>query len=150
MLQQLSAASQWRSQYNEQEPDASTALARLRRVAKPGSLIFLISDFRNLGSQAESHLSELARHNDVVMLHIYDELECTLPDKGQYQVSWGQRKSSFNGTSRTTQNKHQQLFVEHQDRLRSLCRLPGMHYISCATHEDILATLQAGLGINRK
>ncbi len=144
LLQQLSTASHWHSQHNEQEANANNALARLRRVAKPGSLIFLISDFRNLGPQAESHLAQLSRHNDVVLFHIYDPLEQALPKQGQYRVVWGQRSSVFSSSDAAQQTHHQQ-FEQHRQQLQQLCHFPGIHYLSCATNDDLLQCLQQGL-----
>ena len=145
LLQQLSTASHWHSQHNEQEPDANNALARLRRVAKPGSLIFLISDFRNLGPQAESHLAQLSRHNDVVLLHIHDPLEQALPEQGQYRVAWGQRNSLFSAGNKAAQNSYQQQFEQHCQQLQQLSRFPGVHYLSCSTSDDVVQCLQQGL-----
>ncbi|ALP52722.1 hypothetical protein Tel_05910 [Candidatus Tenderia electrophaga] len=144
LLRQLSQTSRWQSRYNETEPDADKALARLRRVAKPGSLIFLLSDFRKLGAQAESHLAQLARHNDVVLFHIYDPLEAELPRHGIYRVAWGERSSRFSGDDKTTQRQHREHFREHSAMLKQLCRFPGIHYLSCATDADLVATLQYG------
>ncbi len=149
LVQQLSNASQWQSQHNEQEPDAGNALARLRRVAKPGSLIFLISDFRKLGPQAESHLAHLARHNDVVLFHIHDPLEATLPERGIYRVAWGQRSSSFSG-DKTAQTHYRQQFQQHSDTLQQFSRFPGVHYLNCSTADDVLEKLQHGLRTKRR
>lgn len=146
LLRQLSQASQWQSHHNEQEPDADKALVRLRRVAKPGSLIFLCSDFRKLGAQAESHLAQLARHNDVVLFHIYDPLEVELPQRGVFRIAWGEHSWMFSGDDRSAQNRHRQQFRQHSDMLKQLCRFPGIHYLSCATNADLLQTLQTGLG----
>jgi len=145
LLQQLSTASHWHSQHNEQEPDANNALARLRRVTKPGSLIFLISDFRNLGPQAESHLAQLSRHNDVVLFHIHDPLEQALPERGQYRVAWGQRHSVFSSGNKSAQDKYQQQFEQQRQQLQQLSRFAGVHYLSCCTSEDVLQCLQQGL-----
>ena len=146
LLRLLSQASSWQSQHNE--PDANNALARLRRVAKPGSLIFLFSDFRNLGPQAESHLAQLARHNDVVLFHIFDPLEAILPQRGLYRVAWGQHSSSFSAGP-AIQNNYQQHFQQHCDNLKQLSRFPGIFYLSCATDADVLQRLQYGLGLKR-
>ena len=51
------------------EADAERALQRLTRVARPGSLIFLLSDFRRLGADAERHLRQLAGHCDLLLVH---------------------------------------------------------------------------------
>ncbi|MBL1275392.1 MAG: DUF58 domain-containing protein [Ectothiorhodospiraceae bacterium] len=155
MMQLISTASRWQSEYLQAEqqkqqqhepqiPDADNALARIRRVAKPGSLIFLISDFRHLGPQAESHLAHLSRHNDVVLFHVYDSLEQALPARGQYRVAWGERSSVFSGGT-ASQNKHRELFEQHCQQLQEFSRFPGVHYLSCATHEDVLQRLQLGL-----
>lgn len=55
------------------------ALARLRRLAKPGSLIYLISDFLHLTDAATQHLLQISRHCEVSALAITDPLERELP-----------------------------------------------------------------------
>lgn len=149
LLRRLSQASQWQSRYDEQEPDAGNALARLRRVAKPGSRLFLFSDFRNLGPQAESHLAQLARHNDVLLVHIYDPLEAELPRRGLYRVAWGEHSSLFSGDDRTARSRHRMHFGDHCRAIQQLCRFPGMHYLSCATDGDLTQTLKQALGVRR-
>ncbi len=127
-------------------PHSDAALARLRRVARPGSLIFLMSDFRHLGPQSESHLAQLARHNDVVLIHIYDPLEAELPISGDYRVSDGQR-SAFFSASRSNRERYRQHFDEHCAHLRRLCRFPGIHYLGCRTDADLLTLLTNDLGL---
>ena len=65
------------------EVDAERALQRLARVARPGSLIFLLSDFRNLGADYERHLRQLAAHCDLMLAHCYDAVEAELPPLGR-------------------------------------------------------------------
>jgi uncharacterized protein (DUF58 family) len=148
LLQQLSTASHWESHYNEAEPDAGNALARLRRVTKPGSLIFLFSDFRNLGPQAEAHLSELARHCDVVLCYIHDPLEAALPDNGLYRIAWGQRSALFGGDMRARE-QYQQHHRQHLEQLQRLSRFPAVSLLACATNDDPVQTLQRNLGLRR-
>ena len=133
------------------ESDTSIqSLIRLRRVAKPGSLIILCSDFHNLDAQAESHLTQLARHNDVIMLFFHDPLESHLPPRGLYQISDGQHSMLLNTGDNSLRQRHQQKFAQHQDYLRSLCRRHGMFFLPCATHEPLEQTLQHGLRLRRK
>ena len=146
LLQRLSEFSHWQSQYNEQEPDASNALTRLRRVAKPGSLLFLISDFRNLGPQAETHLLQLSQRNEVVLFHIHDPLEQALPERGQYRVSWGEYNHVFSGSRASAQNQYRQKFLQHHDNLQQFSRFPGIHYVSCSTTDNVVEKLRQGLG----
>lgn len=126
------------------------SLIRLRRVAKPGSLIILFSDFHNFGPQAEVHLIQLSRHNDVIMLFFHDPLESRLPPKGLYQISDGQQSMLLNTADANICTLHQQKFQQHQDYLKTLCRRYGLFFLSCATNEPLEQTLQHGLRLKRR
>lgn len=56
-----------------------SACSRLRRLAMPGSLVFVISDFEQLNDAAVKHLSQLKHHCEVHARQIVDPLEITLP-----------------------------------------------------------------------
>ena len=56
------------------------ACMRLRRLAKPGSLVYLISDFESLQQSAEQPLSHIARHCDVQAIRVDDPMDFSLPD----------------------------------------------------------------------
>ncbi len=71
----------------------SDACLRLRRLARPGSLVYLISDFENLHQGAEQPLSHLARHCDVHAIRVGDPMDTHLPD-----VAVSQQVSVTNGT----------------------------------------------------
>src|SRR5690606_30305807 len=47
------------------EDPADHALQRLIRVTRPGSLVFLLSDFRDLGESFETRVRQLAGRGDV-------------------------------------------------------------------------------------
>jgi len=55
------------------------ACARARRLAKPGSLVYLVSDFQHLTERATQHLSQLSRHCEVRAVIVDDPIEHTLP-----------------------------------------------------------------------
>ena len=77
----------------------AAALGRLRRVAHPGSLVFLLSDFRGLAGAARAHLAQLARHNDLIMFYLYDRLEQQLPASGQFRLSDGRGSVQLNAAN---------------------------------------------------
>ncbi len=125
---------------------AANALARARRVARPGSLLFFISDFRNLNSSMEMHLAALSRHCELVLLQIRDQLELELPIRGRYPISDGSRRliiDSGNGQLRETYQRHQ---LARAQRLQQLCRRHRMHLLDCNTVDDPLQVLMLGLG----
>jgi len=137
------------SNLNQNNANAEQALVRLRRVARPGSLVILISDFRKLGPQAESHLMQLSRHNDMIMLFIYDPLERELPPAGTYRISDGAQSKILNTANKSLRSAHQQQFQQHLDSLQSLSRRFGMSLITCATDQNIEQALQQGLRLKR-
>lgn len=99
----------------EEEPNSARdqqsfadACARARRLAKPGSLVYLVSDFQNLSTAAEQHLSHLTRHCEVRAIVVDDPFEHSLPETGSLQsvsVSDGEVKQRWVlGDSKETQS----------------------------------------------
>ncbi len=130
----------------EANPQAlSKAVGRLRRVVRPGSLIVLISDFRRLDSGAETHLAQLARHNELVLIFVYDPLEARLPPAGQYRVADRERELTLNTRSGRARSDYAQRFSARRQRVQRLCLRQRMLFLPCATNDDPLARLQRGL-----
>ena len=92
------------------------SLVRLRRLARPGSMIFMMSDFRNLDDKMESQLILLSRHTDVVMVLIYDQLEQALPSAGLYRVSNGEEEIMLDTYDHQRLESYRAHFVTHRQR----------------------------------
>ena len=125
------------------------ALNRLRRVARPGSLIFLISDFRHMDDSTQASLAQLTRHNDVVMLFISDPLEASLPPAGYYRVSNGIDETGINTRNEMTRKDYQNRFESHENSLRQLCQKLGMFFLNIPTDQALVSSLQKGLGLKK-
>lgn len=63
----------------QQQQRFEKACAHLRRLAHPGSLVYVISDFQNMNKSALQHLFQLQKHCEVAAYCINDPLEQTLP-----------------------------------------------------------------------
>ncbi|MCW9025184.1 MAG: DUF58 domain-containing protein [Gammaproteobacteria bacterium] len=145
-------------QYRQADVDDNSghlALTRLRRVTKPGSLIFLISDFRNMTTPShyeafQSNLMQLARHNDVVLLFISDPLESILPPAGLYRVSNGNNEVKLDTSNSHFRQEYQQRFEQHQEQLKQLCIKLGVYFLNISTHDDVHEVLRRGLGLYRR
>ncbi len=122
------------------------AFLRLQRVARPGSLVFLISDFRHFDENIQSQLAHLSRHCDIVMLAIHDPLERHLPPAGRYRLSDGRRDIDLDTSDHSFRRHYAQRFKEHQRRLQTQARQHRFHLLSCSTTEDPLEVLKHGLG----
>ncbi len=132
-------------------PDAGIqALNRLRQVAKPGSLIVLMSDFRFLTESCRTHLAHLARHNDVVMLFTHDPLEQALPASGYYQLTDGESRLGVDSANATSRDQYQQRFAAHHQMLEQLCQQLHLLLIDVSTTSNLLDVLKRGLGLRPK
>ena len=121
------------------------ALNRVMTTAKPGSLIFLLSDFREWDQHAKQTLIRLGRHQDVVAIFMYDQLEQEPPPAGQYPVTDGKRMGILNTGSAKTIQSYAARFRERYEDVRTLCRTRGIGFIPLGTHDDILFQLRGGL-----
>lgn len=90
------------------------ALRNVRRVAKHGSTILIISDFHALNEEAKIHLQQLARQDDVIGVHISDPLERELPRPDLYTITDGNNRSRIN----TSVQRHRRAYEkQYQDSL---------------------------------
>jgi uncharacterized protein (DUF58 family) len=116
--------------------DMSRALLRLTRVARPGSLICLISDFRNLTEEGERQLRRLAIHSDLLLIHIYDPIEAELPPPGRYRIQLSRRTLAIETGDKAARDRYRRQFEERRARLQQLEKLPSVAVVECRTHED--------------
>lgn len=149
MMKKLADLSATRVDHQAAEDNAvmpsQQALARLRRVNRPGSKIVLISDFRFMDEQMASHLSTLSKHNDVVMIFVYDPFEQALPASGVLRFNHGSQYVSLDTDRKQTRNAYYQRFAEHMDNLNRLCKRYSIHFLPCRTDDDIVAVLSRGI-----
>jgi uncharacterized protein (DUF58 family) len=95
------------------------ALRNVRRVAKHGSTIFVLSDFARFDEEAMAHFSQLSRHNDIVGIHVSDPLERQLPKPDLYTVTNGEQRVRINAANRRYRIRYQDEFAARLERLRS-------------------------------
>ncbi len=120
-------------------------LARLRRVARPGSLIFILSDFRGLDEACETQLALLARHSDLVLGFVHDPLEGHLPPPGRYRLTDGERALAIDTADGQWRRDYQARFAHHRQRLAQLCLRRRLYLFDLATDADVPATVREAL-----
>lgn len=124
---------------------ARDALIRLRRIVRPGSLVFLLSDLGGLDAVAESHLAQLARHNEVTVLFINDAFERQLPPPGTYRLSNGDEEFVLDATDQRYRDSYTQRFDNRVRDLKKLTRQHRIAFVDCRTDDDLSRTLQNSL-----
>lgn len=113
-----------------------------RRVALPGSTLFLVSDFHDMDRDCEQHLFELARHCDITLCQVCDPLEKALPPPALYQVSNGEQRFVLNSRDGKLRRQFEQQFRDRQLKLRQLANQLRMGLLTFDTGEEILPVLQ--------
>ncbi len=127
--------------------DMQAAVRRLRKVARPGSLVFMISDFRDFDDSTEQQLASISRHCDVILIPVSDPLETNLPERGQYRISDGIRRLQLDTGNKAFRLRYRQRYQQRIERLQQHCRQHRNYLMPISTTDDVLASLQQGLGI---
>ncbi len=131
--------------------DSGNALARslrhTRRVAHPGTQIFIVSDFSHVNAEAEQHLAQLARHNELMAIKVNDPLEQQLPRPNHYRITDGVHSLTMNTARSELRQQFQQQYLAHNEQLQKLFmryRIP-MLLVSSAepSAQQLLATYGA-------
>ncbi|MDD9890865.1 MAG: DUF58 domain-containing protein [Gammaproteobacteria bacterium] len=99
------------------KPGLAHALGQIRRITKPGSTLYVISDFVTLDDKALQYLNQLSRHNNVICVMVYDTLEESLPVPGTYSITDGSRKGALNTHNSKARIRYREQFHERMDRL---------------------------------
>ncbi|MDQ6995138.1 MAG: DUF58 domain-containing protein [Mariprofundaceae bacterium] len=135
----------WQGQHEAStSPSMQAMTQRLRHIRQTGSLVYILSDFRGLDDESMGHLAVLARHNDVVLVHIYDAIEANFPASGTFPVFDG--KQHFMCYADATMQGV--LHAQYQQRMESLEHLQkqyGMHLIHLQTHDDVAQIIRERL-----
>ena len=116
--------------------------ARLTQHAHPGSLVYIISDFRGMSAAAEPHLAKLSRHCEVVLIFIYDPLENNLPSQGRYRFTDGQHDVTIDTSDTQRLLTYHQHFEQRQQQLQQLAKKLGLIFIPCSTADEPIQCLR--------
>lgn len=117
-----------------------------RRVARPGSAVYILSDFHDLDADAKQQLFELARHTEVTLLQVYDPLEAKLQASGQLAVSDGREQVQLAVGDRHFQQAWQQTFAQQQEHLIDSARELRLRLLSFSTTDDCQQLLRDAFG----
>jgi len=122
------------------------AMSALRRVARPGSLVVVISDFAGFSRSAQSYLSSVARHNEVLAVFINDPMERDLPPPGRYRLVTPDDELAIDTFANAARREYHDAFEQRTRDLEAFCQRYGVHLMPMATDDDPVSTLQTALG----
>ena len=122
------------------------AMAALRRVVRPGSLVVVISDFTGFDRAAQSYLSSIARHNEVLAVFVSDPIERSLPPPGRYRIVSGEEELAIDTRLPPARRAYEAAYRRRLDSLERFCKRYGVHLMPLSTDDDPVSALQAALG----
>lgn len=125
-------------------------LKRLNRIARPGSLVFIISDFYDTNEETSNHLLRLSRHNDLMAMQIVDPLEFQAPPSGRYGVTDGKQSGILNTRSKAGQTSYNDFFRNHHHTVSELMKKRGIPLIQLSTSDNPALVLQQYFGTARQ
>jgi uncharacterized protein (DUF58 family) len=138
------------SERNLAERNMASAVSRLRKVTHPGSLIFMISDFREMDENAFAHIANIARNNDIILIKISDPIEADLPAAGSYRLTDGLKELQIQTASKKTREQYHQRYLTENGHLEKFCRKNRIHLVQISTDDDALDKLKQSLGIKAR
>lgn len=151
VLHLLQTISDYNQQLNyeacEHKNTWQSLLHDVHRSSRPGSQIFLLSDFHDITPEANDLLYRLSRSCDVSAIQVYDPLEQELPDKGEYPVFSTRSQRLLH--SQKHQQQWQQKFTQQQTALKQQFGQFGIPLIPASTHDNPWDILQAYFGARR-
>ncbi len=90
----------------------SATLKRLKHLAKPGTLIHIISDFNQFDETCQRHLAKLSQHTDIHCILVNDPIEKELPPSGVYGITDGTDIGTLDTQSYALRKNYQSAFQQ--------------------------------------
>ena len=120
------------------------ALAMLARYAPRGAVVAVFSDFDGLRDSTRERLLQLSRHNDLVLLPVWDD-PSTAKTGVRLVVSDGHQQLPIDQSDRGVAERLAGIASERMARLRGLRAELGCAVLPLFTHEPALLQLARGL-----
>ena len=143
------AATPANQRIDAQSSHLNEALLRLHRVARPGSLVFILSDFYAINEDTRRHMQRLRQHNDIVACQIVDALELAPPPAGRYAITDGVQNGLLDTRSVSRRRAYADYFAAHHREVRELMQQSAVPLLRLSTTDDVAQVLRFGLANSR-
>jgi len=129
----------------------SDMLSNLRHIARPGSSLFILSDFRGAGEDtAREQLFQLAQHTEITAIACSDPLEADLPRAGHYAVTDGRERSELDTADRDVRASYHRRSRQRWELLSTELLRLGIPLLRAETHRPPFGLLQQFYGDPRR
>ena len=120
------------------------ALSQLRRLVRPGSLVYILSDFSAFNADGLRHIRAIRQHNEVCCCPISDPLDLMLPPNshGLAAVSDGTLTGLVELGSSALQQRYARQQHESRQRLKHQLSQLGCKWLAISAAEPVLSQLE--------
>ncbi len=118
----------------KQPPTLAQGIHRLRKSCRPGTLVFIVSDFSDFDEHTAKELVRLAKHTHVTAIQINDALDQSLPPQGR--LTDGQSVVALGALSKQQLALYEQAYQHRQQQLDKICRQNGIVLHHLQTSDD--------------
>ena len=126
---------------SEPERPLRYVLEECRRLARPGTALFILSDFHDFDDEAAKVLTGLGRHTEMTLCWITDPLESSLELSGRFGMSDGRASRSID-VSGELRDRYRARRRDQQDRLEEAARRSRARLVPVSTAQDPILFLR--------
>ena len=118
------------------------SLEHIYRITRPGSTIYLVSDFSDIDKVCLQYMQQLSLHNNLTCIFIYDILETQLPQPGVYNITNGDEMDTIDTYASKVRESYHQAFEDRLQYLRAELNLLKVPLIILRTDQIVLEQLE--------
>ena len=129
------------SSEDDTKPSIANMLAECERLVRPGTALFVISDFIDFDEDAQRSLSMIGRHADITLIRVLDPLETEIPAVGRTRLTDGKKEAEIVLDSSTVRLLQAHL-KKQGELLLNAANLAKAGLISATTNDVPIALLR--------
>ncbi|KKO46854.1 hypothetical protein WG68_02610 [Arsukibacterium ikkense] len=122
----------------------SQALGQQRRLSRPGSLVYILSDFNRLDEQALRHIRAISQHNEVTCCQISDPLELAIPAnaRGLAAIRQQQQVVTAELDNPALRQRYYQQQQQQQSHVAGSLQQLGCKWLAISAGEPVITQLE--------
>jgi uncharacterized protein (DUF58 family) len=133
----------------DRQAPLSTALARVRRLLRPGMRLVLLTDGFSTDADAAQLLPQLAGRHEITIVLLRDALELAPPPPGRYAIHLGAARRVLDFGDAGVRGSWTERFSASRTRLLEHARRLGLRVLELDGHADLRRSLAPLLARSR-
>ncbi len=134
-----------RKDYFNQPVALGDHLQLLGKAAPSGSLVFIISDFLDLGNDLRKRLADLHARTDVILIAVNDPADGKLSKAGTVVFSKGQERVAIDTDDREGARAYERAWNRNRQMLDDIVKSLRLGFVQLSTDREARTDLAAGL-----